>query len=175
MYIVKIVKLNPAVIFTVLIAVVMGMALFTSKDFPLLARIYPLLIGSFVLVMAILSLVTELSRKGGEKGTGDTGSGAMDLEADTSLKGSVRAKKGIMAFGWFSAAYLAIWLLGFKIGVTAFLITYVSLRGRVRWYSLLGLVACLVSVLVFFDVVLGVYWPSGLLEMWLGDSLPWLF
>ena len=47
-------KLRPAAVFTVLVAVVMGVALFTAKDFPFLARIYPLLIGSFVLVMALL-------------------------------------------------------------------------------------------------------------------------
>lgn len=170
-------KFGPVANFTLLIALVMVWAIFVAMDFPFLARLYPLMAGSFTLVMAILLLVIELRAAGKEKGRGGgTGSGAaIDIEANSSMPALVRTKKNVEAFAWFLAVYLAIWLLGFKIGVLAFLVAYIGLKARVQWFLVLSLLAGLVALLAFFDVALKVYWPSGLLEQWLGERWPWLF
>ena len=159
-----------------LVALVMAWALFIAMDFPFLARIYPLMAGSFALVMAILLVIAELRVRARDKRPlASTSSGTLDIGASSSMPVSERARKTLRAFVWFSASYLAIWLLGFKIGIAVFLIAYVGFKGRARWFMVLGLLVLLAALLSFFDIGLKVYWPSGLLQLWLGERWPWLF
>ena len=169
-------KLGASTVFTFFIVLAMIWAVIGAKDFPLMARLYPWFVGSIGLVISLLLLVKELKGIGRKKAVeSGTGGMAVDLESDSSMPRSVRTRKALRAFAWFLALYLAIWLLGFKVGVVAFLIAYISIEARARWLLVLGLTVGLGFVLFCFDKLLKVYWLEGLLTDWLGESLPWLF
>ena len=167
-------KFKPATIFALLVAVIMGLAVFSATNFPPRTAIYPLVAGSYTLVMALLCVVTELRGAGRVGGSGASG-GLIDLEADRSIPASVRARKAIRVLAWLLGLYLAIWLLGFKLAVVSFLTAYVGIEARARWFLILGLMALLVFVLFMFERFLEVFWLEGLLNQWLQEPLPWLF
>lgn len=163
-------RLEPSTIFTLLIGLIMVVAVSIATGFPFLARIYPLIVGSLALVMVILLLARDFRHTS----TGGISS-SIDIKADHTMPASVLAKKAGGVFAWILCLYLGIWLVGFKIGVVAFFISYTKIKAGLRWPWILGLTMILISALIFFDRVLRVFWPSGLLEQLLGEFVPWLF
>ncbi len=164
------VKVRPSAIFALFVGLVMGWALFVTKDFTFMAAVFPWVAGGFTLGMAVLVLVKEIRGAGGEKPRGL----AMDLVADD-MPASVRAKKATRILVWFLGLYLGIWLLGFKLAAVAFLTAFVSIEARAKWFLILGTAAILVFALFMLERFLGVFWLEGLLNQWLQEPLPWLF
>lgn len=169
-------KVTPTAIFTLIIAIAMVWAIYGAKDFPWMARLYPWFVGSVGLVITVMLLVQELrgTRRKKRPGNG-TGGVAMDIEADNSMTSSVRIRKAFRAFAWILSIYIAIGLLGFKIGVVVFLIAYICAEDRAPWFLVLSITAGQIFVLFLFDRFLNVFWPPGLLGQLLGDTWPWLF
>ena len=165
-------KVRPTTIFTLLVVVIMGLAVLDAVGFPFRAGLYPMVVGSFAVVMALWLLVRELRGAGGEE---RTSGGAIDIEADRGIPASVRARKATRMLAWLLGLYLVIWLTGFKLAVVAYLAAYIGIEARAKWFSILGLTALLVFVMFMFERFLGVFWLEGLLNQWLEEPLPWLF
>ena len=168
-------KVRPATIVGLLVAVTMGLAVLDAAGFPFRARLYPMVIGSLVLVLAILFVVRELRRGAEKEEQSGATTGAMDIEIDRSIPVSVIARKATKAFAWFLGLYLAIWLLGFKLAVVVFLAAFVAIEARAKWSVILGLTAVMVFAMFMLERFLGVFWLEGLLNQWLQEPLPWLF
>ena len=169
-------KINLSILLTLFFILVMGTAIYLAFDFPFLGALYPIIVASFVLILALYSLVQQVKALGSEKGLAESKNmGTIDIEADSSMPMSERFQKATRAFAWMLALYLAIWLFGFKIGAVVFILVYIRIMAETRWAMLAGLTVGLVFFLFCFDRFLGVYWPVGLLGLWLEDTWPWLF
>jgi hypothetical protein len=169
-------KINLSILLTLFFVLVMGAAIYFALDFPFLGAIYPIVVASFVLILALYSLVQQVKVSGSEEGLAESKNmGAIDIEAESSMPMSERFQKATRAFAWLLALYLLIWLVGFKIGAIVFIIVYIRIMAGTRWVMLLSLTVGLVFFLFCFDWLLGVYWPVGLLGLWLEDTWPWLF
>ena len=164
-------KVRPTTIFTSLIAVIMVGWILTATGMPFFAAYHPIIVASITLVLCLWFLVLELTRTS----EADTGGGAIDIAADTSIPASVRARKAIRVLAWLLATYVVIWLAGFKLGIVFFISAYVAVEARPRWFVVLGVIAIAMFVMIMMGRFLEVFWLEGWLNQWLQEPLPWLF
>ena len=156
----------PSIIFTAVIVLIIGAAIFLARDYPSGARLYPWVIGITVVILGLALLVTDIRGlvKGKPIETRGTGP-SMDLVGSHDMTSLATYKKFAVTFGWIPGLYLGIWLFGFQIAVTAYFMTYLFVKGRVRWFMVLALTAGLLVFLFYFERLLSVYWVPGLLDL----------
>ena len=164
-------RISPATIFALFIVAVTGWAVWVASTYYILSGLFPMIIGSFTVLMCLSFVVKESITEGAMRRS----SVPVDIEPDHSVPIKVRLIKGARVFAWFMAVYPAIWLLGFKLAVVLFFAAYLIVEARAKWFTILGLMALLVVVLFLFGRVLEVFWLEGLLNQWLQEPLPWLF
>ena len=157
---------------TAFFVLLFGYALFEARNFTPQSRIYPILAAGIGFIFTLLALWWELLGKGGVAEQG----GMMDIMPDTSTSPDVVRRRALNVLAWLLALYFGIWILGFKIAIFLFFILFLKLEGRAGWLLTIILTAVSIYLIVFqFEIVLGVFWPEGLLGQLLGESLPWLF
>jgi hypothetical protein len=153
--------------FTIGIAIVMGIAAIDATYMPFLAGVFPGVTAAVIFVVAVAQVIQDVRK-------GQTTEGALDIgKAD--VTDSVRYRKGLRALLWVAGLYLAIVLLGFKVGAVVFLATYLKVEDRSKWLKIALVCAGMYLLLDFFRRFLDVWWPVGFLGDFLEDSLPWLF
>jgi putative tricarboxylic transport membrane protein len=150
-------------IFCLLIIVVFIFAMAQSLRFDFRTGLFPWVIGFPVLALTIGQLVMDFRGKGG-KGIGDHIEGAgPEIPID------VVNRRTMGIFEWIVGYFVAIWLLGFSIGVP--LCTFIQLKFgyREKWLLSLIMTACAWAfIYCIFDRVLHVPFPPGQLLLWLG-------
>ena len=155
-------RFNWETIFILAIVLVFALALLQTKDFDFRTGLFPWVIGIPVLALAMVQLVSDLTRRGTRrKGLRSAGTGP-ELPAD------VVRRRMANIFGWIFGYFVAIWLLGFYIAGP--LCTFIQLKidSRERW-----LISIVMTVLVglfvccFFGSILHVPFPPGQLFVWL--------
>ena len=73
------------------------------------------------------------------------------------------------ALGTTAALVAAIWLIGFQIALPAYVFLYLLIFGHVRWWVALGwMIAFLVLIYGFFDLIIYIPWIDPVI----GDLLP---
>jgi hypothetical protein len=149
-----------------------GYALFEAKDFTPQSRIYPIFAAGIGFIFTLLALWLEmLGRAGAVEQVG-----LMDIAPDASTPIAVIRKRALRVLCWLLALYFGIWLFGFKIAISVFFILFLKLEGRAGWLLTIILTSVSIYLIVFqFEMMLGIFWPEGILGQWLGSSLPWLF
>jgi hypothetical protein len=116
-----------------------------------------------VLALTIGQLIMDLL------GKGDHGSGDHTEEAGLEVPIRVVNRRTTGIFGWILGYFVAIWLLGFSVGVP--LCTFVQLKfgSREKWLiSIVLTVFAWAFIYGIFDRVLHVPFPAGQLLLWLG-------
>ncbi|MBA7486239.1 hypothetical protein ES707_21795 [subsurface metagenome] len=154
------VKFSGENIFTSLIVLVMALAIFEARNFILIVQVYPVLAAGATLILALSLLVTEVIRiKAGRPAEARSGT-TMDI---TSEEEPTLAKyKGageVMA--WILGMCLSIWLIGWLLGITTFLVAYLIFKAHSRWFVIPVLVVVMLVVLFYLDKLLEVFWPQG--------------
>ncbi len=150
-------------IFTLFIIAIFAAALIQSRHFKVRAGLFPWIIGSTVLGLAIIQFMRDLSGKKSEKGADIQGESGFDLS--TYLVNQRTARM----FGWIFGFLALIYLFGFTAGGTLSTFIYLKIGSREKWPISLALTG-LVSVFVYgvFDRFLHVPFPPGLLFVWIG-------
>lgn len=65
-----------------------------------------------------------------------------------------------------AAFFGAIWLLGFHITVPIYMVLYLMIYGRVRWWvAILSALAFLVFMIVAYDIVIRETWPEPVIRL----------
>jgi len=68
------------------------------------------------------------------------------------------------AFSWIFGLLAVISIAGFPVAMSLFVLCYLRLRSKENWPVAIGVTAVMVGTLyLFFDQVLNVIWPEGLL------------
>ena len=115
---------------------------------------------ALVAIYAVLHLLFPSSGKGRIMDIGRTVTG------DTR---EVVLRRTAKALGTTGALVAAIWLVGFQIALPTYVFLYLLIFGRVRWWvALFWMVAFLVLIYGFFDLVIYIPWIDPVL----GDLLP---
>lgn len=153
--------------FTMVIAVVAGVAAIDAMYMPFLAGVFPGFTAGVIFVLAVAQVIQDFRK-------GQTTEGALDIgKAD--VTDSVRYRKGLRALVWIAGLYAAIMLFGFKVGAVAFLATYLRVEDKGKWVKIALICAGMYLLLDFFRRFLDVWWPVGFLGDVLEESVPWLF
>jgi TctA family transporter len=156
-------RFNWETMFSLFIMVVFIFAMMKSLRFDFRTGLFPWAIGFPVLALTIGQLVMAL------RGKRDRGRGDHMEEAGPEIPIDVANRRTMGIFGWILGYFVAIWLLGFSIGVP--LCTFVQLKfgSREKWPISIALTAfAWAFIYCIFARILHVPFPPGQLLLWLG-------
>lgn len=146
------------------IMIVSGWAVISAMEWPWKAKLFPLVIGVPVFLLAaaeVLWVLFGTARK----------EQAMDFQLSAHLPARETLKRTLVAAGWILGFFAAIVLLGFPIAVAFFVFLYLKIQGREGW------VLCSVFTLAvwaafygLFDLLLHLPFPAGWIQTWIGFS-----
>jgi hypothetical protein len=154
------------ILFSVLITLAFGYGIYEAFSYAYLAKIFPLYISLVLCGLAIINLIQEI--KASRNGVRADQKGTADLESEW---GDLSMSDVLRRFSVFVvviiALYALVWLIGYPLGITLFIIILYRYIARTKWHwaivaGLAGLgFLALVSKLLYMD------WPEGILK------LPW--
>jgi putative tricarboxylic transport membrane protein len=139
-----------------------------SSDWPLSAARLPRLVSiagaSLVAIYAVVHLSHERN---------DQTSHIMDIgRASVDLPRKILIRRTIKAIGTTVGLVLAIWLIGFQIAIPGYVMLYLWIFGKARWWAILIAGAVFIVLLYgFFDLVINVTWLRPQLEAITPDIL----
>jgi hypothetical protein len=148
------------VVFIIMVAAVFVWVVLEARSFPSKAGLYPWAVGILGLVLAAVEIGLTITRKskpmeGEPQFQGDDGG----------LMRGVRQAFPYML--WLGAYYVLIYLLGLVVASGLFIVAFLSLVGKLRWFVALGGAALLVLFLLGVSELLNLYWPDAFLLEWL--------
>ena len=154
-----------AAIFTSALILVLGTALWTSRNFGFRAGLFPWVIGIPTLALCFLQLPRDLGRKPKQTPIAD------GAEPEEEIAPKVVRQRTIAVIGWTVGFFLAIWILGFSIAVPLMILLYLKIAGKESW--LMTAQVTFFSWLFYwglFEKLLNVPFPDGLLLSWIRGS-----
>lgn len=157
------------VIFAALFVVFFAYGVYEAREFPRLAKIFPFWISLGALVLAVIQLAIELRKYLLQ--VEDVEADFVDLAPDRSMPPQVVFKRALGYLLWFVGLYLGIWLFGFVIAMTAFLVLFLRFDARLSWGKTIELGVGGFLFVVAISWVMALYWPEGLIAQWI--ELPW--
>ena len=153
-------------IFSAIVMLAFGYGIYEAFSYAYLAKIFPLYISLVLFVLAIINFIQEI--KVLRKGARGTSRGSADLESEW---GDLGMSEVLQKFSVFVVVmvvlYAFIWLIGYPLSITLFIIILYRYVAGSKWYwaivaGLAGLgFLALVSKLLYMD------WPEGIIH------LPW--
>jgi hypothetical protein len=157
-------RLSGRALFSLAIVIVMVFALVYSRRFNPRAGLFPWAIGFPLLGFAALEFVLQFTGRGGRQRAS-----TWDEEAPPA-EGSGR--KTVVMFGWIASYLLAIWLVGFPVGVPACAFLQLRFGSKERWWlSIVLALSAWAFLYGIFDLALQVPFPRGQIFTWL-DLFP---
>jgi putative tricarboxylic transport membrane protein len=145
------------VLFTVCIIILLGLALWQSRNFGFRAGLFPWVIGTPTLVLTLFQLAKDL--------TGRRKVNAPHFETGATLEvpPEVATRRTWSIIAWIVGFFIAIWLLGFSIAVPLTLVLYLWLAGREKWLTIAGMTFFTwLFFYLLFERTLKVPFPDGL-------------
>jgi hypothetical protein len=157
------------VAFAALLVVSFGYGVYEARDYPLLARIFPYWISLVAFCLALAQLVIEIRKY--VLHIEEIHADFVDLAPDRSLPPRVVYIRGLRYVGWMVGLYAGIWLVGFVIAMTGFLLAFLRWEARLGWAITSVLAISGALFVIGTSWILTLFWPEGLISQWLG--LPW--
>jgi putative tricarboxylic transport membrane protein len=151
-------QLGWPVIFTGCVIILLALALWQSRNFGVRAGLFPWVIGTPTLVLALFQLAKDL------KGHTKISEPAFEGEMAVEVSSAVASRRTWTILGWTVGFFIAIWLLGFSYAVPLTMVLYLKVAGREKWL--------ITAVMAFstwgffyllFERMLSVPFPDGLL------------
>lgn len=156
-------RFSRGALFSASIVILLGLALWQSRDFGFRAGLFPWAIGFPVLALAIVQLGMELLGFEGKPRAAEFG-----LEVGPEISPELAYRRTLVILGWTIGFFVGIWLLGFSLAVPTTIILYLKFA-KEKWP--ITLIMALIAWLFFyglFDYALHVPFPDGQLFLWLG-------
>ena len=157
------------VLFAAFFVLFFAYGVYEAREFPRLARIFPYWISLGALALAVVQLAIELRKYLLQ--IEDVQADFVDLAPDRSLPPRVVFRRALGYLAWFIGLYLGIWLFGFVIAITAFLVAFLRRDAGLSWGKTLQLGLGGFFFVVVISWLMALYWPEGLIARWV--ELPW--
>jgi TctA family transporter len=127
-------RLSYGALFSLAMVAIFAMALWTAVSWPARARIFPFAIFGPILIVAILNFVKDLRR---QPWTETIKQAITEANLD---EASFRTRtRNILV--WILAFFMALWLLGFPVGIPLATFLYLKLAARERWLTSIAITA----------------------------------
>jgi TctA family transporter len=149
-------RFGAAALFTIVVAGMIALALFQSRNFGYRAGLFPWVIGIPTLFLALLQLGKDTV--GHEKAK----AALADWEVAAYVEPAVARRRTINILIWTVGFFLAIWLLGFIYSIPLSMLLYLRLAGREKWPMAVA-VSFFTWMFVYglFEKLLSVPFPDG--------------
>jgi putative tricarboxylic transport membrane protein len=151
-------RFDKQVLFTVCVISLLALALWQSRNFGFRAGLFPWVIGTPTLLLALFQLAKEL--RGHKKAS------APQLEGEATVEVSREAAthRTLTILGWTLGFFIAIWLLGFSYAVPLTMVLYLKFAGREKWPITVIMTFCTWGFFyLLFQRMLNVPFPDGLI------------
>ncbi|HSE88332.1 MAG TPA: tripartite tricarboxylate transporter permease [Candidatus Binatia bacterium] len=146
------------VVFTLCVIILLALALWQSRNFGVRAGLFPWVIGTPTLLLALLQLAKDI--KGRKKGSGPT----FEAEEAIEVSPAAAARRTLTILGWTVGFFIAIWLLGFSYAVPLTMVLYLKFAGREKWPITVIMTVCTWGFFyLLFQRMLNVPFPDGLI------------
>jgi hypothetical protein len=145
-------------LFTAVIAVLLALALWQSRNFGFRAGLFPWVIGIPTLLLALAQLGKDMLGREKPKGALAAWEVAVDVPPE------VARQRTISILIWTIGFFLAIWLLGFSYSVPVTMILYLKFAGKEKWPMTIA-VSFFTWLFIYglFERMLSIPFPEGLL------------
>ena len=157
-------RIRVGALFALLMTSIFAWALFQARGWPVAAGLFPWVIASPTLILAVILLVRELraGAKGSEAGP------ATEAEAATLRLERWRTANILV---WIFCFFLGIWMLRFSVAIILFTFLYLKLQSKESWWLTMLFTSVAWGFFYgLFDRVLHLPFPDGQLFLW----FPWL-
>ena len=146
------------IIFTGCVIILLALALWQSRNFGVRAGLFPWVIGTPTLLLALFQLVKDL--RGHEKASEPAFEGERAVEVSPALA----SRRTWTILGWTVGFFIAIWFLGFSYAVPLTMVLYLKLAGREKWpITVVMAFGTWVFFYLLFERMLSVPFPDGLI------------
>jgi hypothetical protein len=151
-------RFDRRVVFTVCVIILLALALWQSRNFGVRAGLFPWVIGTPTLLLALIQLAKDLRGHKKVSGPAFEGEGAVEVSPE------VATRRTLTILGWTVGFFIAIWLLGFSYAVPLTMVLYLKLAGREKWPITVIMTFCTWGFFyVLFQRILNVPFPDGLI------------
>jgi TctA family transporter len=150
-------RFRPRALFALALLAVLVAAAWNAAGFPGYAGLFPLAAAIPGALLAAAQVVLDL-RAGGAR----RGARAMDLEVSQEAASAGGTRRAFIAFGAVAAFYVLVGLIGFRLGMAAFLVGFMVWFARAGWARSLAYAMVTVAAVEALGRLLGLEWPEGL-------------
>jgi putative tricarboxylic transport membrane protein len=151
-------RFDRRVVFTVCVVILLALALWQSRNFGVRAGLFPWVIGTPTLLLALFQLAKDL------KGHKKVSRPAFEVEGAVEVSSAVASRRTWTILGWTVGFFMAIWLLGFSYAVPLTMVLYLKLAGREKWpITVVMAFGTWVFFYLLFERMLSVPFPDGLI------------
>jgi hypothetical protein len=151
-------RFDRRVLFTVCVIVLLALALWQSRNFGVRAGLFPWVIGTPTLLLALFQLARDFKRREKVSASQSTWETALQVSP------AVATRRTWTILGWTVGFFMAIWLLGFSYAVPLTMVLYLKLAGREKWpITAVMAFGMWVFFYLLFERMLRVPFPDGLI------------
>ena len=144
------------------IMAISGWGVYTALEWPLKAKLFPLVIGIPLFCLAAVELMFAVF------GKGDAGQAA-DFKLSEGQPREVVLRRTLLASGWILGFFVMVVALGFLVAVPVFVFLYLRLQGREGWvFTTVFTAAVWACFYGLFEMLLHLPFPAGWLLAWPG-------
>lgn len=141
------------------VMVVSGAGTIAAFDWPLKAKLFPMVIGIPLFCLAAAEVAWILLAKAPEE------------EMPDEVPPELARRRSLLAAAWILGFLASVVLLGFPIAVPLFVLLYLKLQGRERWGISIAITLGTWALFYgLFDLLLHLPFPAGWLLSWFGFS-----
>ncbi len=123
---------------------IMAWMVITALKWPLMAALFPVVIGIPVFFMAMSELYLNLSGKEDH----DKEESRVDFKLSENIDQALANRRTTLIFVWILGFFLLIVLVGFSIAIPIFFLLFLKLHGKKGWKISIGM-AILASICFF--------------------------
>lgn len=153
-------QFGAAALFTVVIAILLTLALWQSRNFGYRAGLFPWVIGTPTLILALGQLARDVYGKKKKKIAGL----AESVETHIEIAPEIVRQRTLAILLWTIGFFVAIWLLGFSYAVPLTLFLYLKFGGNEKWPMTIAVTFFTwLFYWSLFEWLLNVPFPEGLL------------
>jgi hypothetical protein len=140
------------------VMVASGAGTLAALDWPLKAKLFPMVIGIPLFFLAAAEVAWILLSKTPEEKT-----------AQAEISPAIARRRSLLGAGWILGLLASVVLLGFPIAVPLFVFLYLKLQGREGWVISIAIALGTWGLFYgLFDRLLHLPFPAGWLLSWFG-------
>ena len=142
-----------------LIVVFSGTLIAALTEKVMVVKITPMIITIPGIILCSIQLYREIKLRKVKAAKEKVPTGEYEVE----IERNYLVKVGTF-FAWVAGFFFVSWLLGFAIGVITFIIAYVWVRARARWYAVILSAVIGFALLYYFGEIMLILWPKGIFQ-----------